>query len=126
MKCGDVNMPVFTPAVRSNLSRCTTVDPFPFVPPTVMTRYVGLATPNVRATEVTRARPISIVLGCTDSCRVSHSARVRKADICLSGSVRGDSRRSRRLLFQQQTQHRPAPVAHVTAVDDHVQGTVLE
>jgi len=55
------------------------VDPFPLVPPTVMTREEDLSTPKVRATAVTRAKPMSMVFGCTDSCRVSHSSRVRNS-----------------------------------------------
>src|SRR5437764_574520 len=77
MKCGEVNMPVEAPAARASASRCATVEPLPLVPPTVMTRHAGWSNPNTRATAATRARPMSMVFGCTDSCRASHSASVR-------------------------------------------------
>ncbi len=63
MKCGEVNRPVVTPPVRSSASMCVTVEPLPFVPPTVTTGHVGLSMPSVRATDPTRASPMSIVLG---------------------------------------------------------------
>src|SRR5437899_9501019 len=130
MKCGEVNMPVEAPAARTSASRCATVEPLPLVPPTVMTGHAGRSNPSTRATAATRARPMSMVFGCTDSCRASHSASVRTRSVCLSrrclpaGGASGGGGACG--LLQQQAQHRHNAIAHVAPVDDHVERAVLE
>src|ERR1700720_206198 len=123
MKCGEVNMPVEAPSALSSAVRCATVEPLPLVPPTVMTGNAGSATPRARATAATRVSSMSMLLGCTDSCSVSHSASVRIGPKGL-GAARASGSGGRQL--QQQPQQRRDPVAHLAAVDNHVDGSVVE
>src|SRR6267378_4429437 len=115
-------MPVEAPSALSSAVRCATVEPLPLVPPTVMTGNAGSAIPRVRATAATRLSSMSMLLGCTDSCSVSHSASVRIG--YGLGAARASGSGGRQL--QQQPQQRRDPVAHLAAVDDHVDGAVLE
>src|SRR6185437_11243326 len=101
---------------------CVTVEPLPFVPPTVITGQEGLSMRRARATAETRANPRSIVLGWTDSCRASHSSKVRTREVGRSGRLSGRHLRQ----LQQYPQDTGDPVTHVTAIDDHVQRTVLQ
>src|ERR1700716_3963877 len=122
MKCGEVNMPVDAPRAPSSAARCDTVEPLPLVPPTVMTGNAGSATPRACATAATRVSSMSMLLGCTDSCSVSHSASVRIGRGFGAGRASGGGGRQ----LQQQPQQRRDPVAHLAAVDNHVDGSVLE
>src|SRR5215469_3395948 len=120
MKCGEVNSPVAAPSAPNSASRCATTEPLPLVPATVITGKAGAATPSASATALTRSSPISMLFGCTDSCSVSHSASVRIGEgRCVSAS-------GGRRQLQQQPQERGDLVAHLTAVDDHVDRTVIE
>src|ERR1700716_3770537 len=103
MKCGEVNMPVDAPRAPSSASRCATVEPLPLVPPTVMTGNAGSATPRARATA---AAPASVGIGGG------------------WGAARASGSRGRQL--EQQPQQRRDPVTHLAAVDNHVDGSVLE
>jgi len=89
---------------------------------TVMTGNAGSTTPRARATAATRVSSMSMLLGCTDSCSVSHSASVRIGP----EARKRRARQARRRQLQQQPQQRRDPVAHLAAVDNHVDGSVLE
>src|SRR5262249_39930987 len=115
-----MNRPVAAPSAPNNASRCATTEPLPLVPATVITGKVGAATPRARATALTRSSPISMLLGCTDSCSVSHSASVR---ICEGRRVSASGGLGQ---LQQQSQERGDLVAHLAAIDDHVDRTVIE
>src|SRR5574340_610735 len=116
--------------MRSSMAQ---VEPLPLVPPTVMIAAL-LAARSACLTELTRSRPRTMGWVCRLSTCFSHSSRVagmdggleqstdRKRRAAPGGTPGGsDSRYAR-----EQGQQRGKLVAHLAAVDDHIQRTLLK
>src|SRR6185295_12519629 len=106
------------------LSSIATHEPLPFVPATVTTLYGGLRRPSVSSTATNRSSRRSIRFGWTVSNQASQRSSVSPRCGVVTGNEPPSSgqRRPRRQLREQ----RRDLVAGVPAIENHVDGALLE
>src|SRR5688572_3447816 len=108
------------------------VEPLPLVPATMNTTGPAAGRPSRPATVATRSSPSTMDCGCRASCQRSQSssgaaaAGARGRPSAGRSTLFGNAVRSGGREMRQQGQDRVDALAHLAAVDDEVDGAVLE
>src|SRR5688572_5415215 len=106
------------------LSSIATQEPLPFVPATVMTLYDGLRRPSVSSTATNRSSRRSMRFGWTVSNQASQRSSVSpRCGVVTRNESRGSGQRGPRRKLGEQ---RRDLVARMPAIEDHVDGALLE
>src|SRR5688572_18791206 len=106
------------------LSSIATQEPLPFVPATVMTLYDGLRRPSVSSTATNRSSRRSMRFGWTLSNQASQRSSVNpRRGVVTRNESRGSGQRGPRRKLGEQ---RRDLVARMPAIEDHVDGALLE